>query len=128
MDQVPAQNEPMTREEALKRLGLYARHDKVSGWLTAGLVAGAGYYLINQHDTTNAILMLLGAILMLLQLILVVAYRIAVFVLDTHGEISLMPEAAARIAVAYLAGKNAPTPAAGIATVAANLNRRPPGP
>ena len=119
----------MSRSEALKKLGLYAPHDFVSGTVAILLVLGAAVCLVVALDHPMLILgLLLSAVLVLLQWLIVLIYRVGVFVLDTHADISLMPETAARIAVAFLKGQPAPPPT-GVAAVAnATLNRRPPGP
>lgn len=105
----PAAPSPMTRAEALKNLGLYAKHDKVSGVLVFLLLVGVVVSLFYGHHVMRAILLALAAIVVLLQWAVVLLYRVATFVLDLHGDIALMPETAARIAVAYMKGQTPPS-------------------
>lgn len=99
----------MTRADALKYFGLYAKHDKVSGVITLLLLAGVLVSLFYGHHVMRAVLLALAAIVVLLQWAIVLLYRVGTFVLDLHSDIALMPEAAARIAVAYMKGQTPPS-------------------
>lgn len=110
MSTVETKNTAMTRAEALRALGLYAKHDRVSGALATMLVIASVAHLFVGPHPLRAILLLLVAVVVLLQWLIILAYRVGTFVLDLHADVGLMPEAAARIAVAYLGGAQPPPP------------------
>lgn len=100
----------MTRFQAQMKLGLFAPHDFVMGALIVFTwVATAFYWLFRPEPSLVWVLgaLLLSALFLLVWLV-VLAYRIMVFLLDIQADINLMPEAAARIALGYFQGRTPP--------------------
>jgi len=102
----PPLPEPViTRFQAQRKLGLFAPLDGtclvliVFLWMTLGFwkLFGAPELL---HLLAFAVINL---VVMLAWLILLV-YRVLVFILDLHADVGLMPEAAARIVAGYQRG------------------------
>lgn len=93
----------MTRAEAQRKLGLFAPHDYVTmglvvfSWMTLGFWAFFG-----DPTLLNVLgIVIFNVVLMQIWLVILV-YRVLVFVLDMQADVNLMPETAARIAVGYI--------------------------
>lgn len=104
---IPAPEKPMSRFEAQRKLGLFAPHDVA---MFAGIVIGlvliaAQAIFVSEVDKLKLILELGVVILFTQAWLVVLVYRALVFILDLHSEVSLMPEAAARIAAGYFEGR-----------------------
>lgn len=109
MSTQPADVAPVTRKDALKALGLFARHDYWSivflslswvGWfvmLVAGMDSGSFWRIIVGWAGLNVVVTTAWVV--------VLVYRALIFILDLHAEVALMPEASARIAVGYFEGR-----------------------
>lgn len=101
------QVESLTRFQAQVKLGLFAPFDVTLGvislmsWVTFGF-----YWLFKQPSTVSLIAFALINIAVMLLLLVVLAYRVLVFVLDLGAAINLMPEAAARIVAGYYEGRS----------------------
>lgn len=96
----------MTRFEAQRKLGLFAAHDYVMlAFILFTLFVTVSYIVFSKASLVALILAALVLILLLLAWLVVLAYRIMVFVLDLHAEIALLPQAAARIAAGYFEGR-----------------------
>lgn len=97
----------LTRFQAQLRLGLFAAHDWVMfGFILFSLLVIAAFAVAGLLTWIKAIVCLLAACLCALAWLIVLVYRCLVFILDAHSDISLMPEAAARIAVGYFEGRS----------------------
>ena len=101
----------MSRFQAQRRLGLFAMHDAA---MFAAIVFGIVVLILQgcllQPDNLllfrAKLLLELGVVILCaLAWLIVLAYRILVFILDLHGDVALMPEAAARIAASYIEGR-----------------------
>lgn len=97
----------MSRFQAQRKLGLFAPHDMA---MCAGILIGlilivAQGLFVPEVDKLKLIVELSAVILFALAWLIVLAYRILVFILDLHAEVGLMPEAAARIAAGYFEGR-----------------------
>ena len=105
-DTIPAPEKPMTRFEAQRKLGLFATNDYVMlGLVALSLLLTANYAIFGSRNGVILILGVLTAIFFMLLWLVVLAYRVLVFILDLHSDIALMPEAAARIAAGYFEGR-----------------------
>ncbi len=106
-DQVnpPVPDKPLSRFEAQRKLGLFAPHDDAMlvlillCWVTMGFWA-----LFGQPSVYGLIAAALFTLLLTQLWLIVLAYRILVFILDVQADINLMPEAAARIVVGFYQG------------------------
>lgn len=115
MPQVPliAPGRPLTRFEAQRALGLFAPHDIVmlllgcASWIVMAVLACFGPAI----ETTAYVIWALINVAFAQFWLLVLVYRVLVWILDLNAEIGLMPDAAARIAVGFLQGKQPPAPA-----------------
>lgn len=98
---------PVSRFQAQRALGLFAAHDYVMGAISiVGLLACFGYLLIAaEPDWVRFVAGLCLTVIFQMAWLIVLVYRVLVFVLDLHAEVALMPEASARIAVGFLQGK-----------------------
>jgi len=103
--ELPQQPEKMSRFEAQRKLGLFAPLDYTAAalivfcWMTLGFWA-----LFGNPGVLHFIAGLLVTLAVLLVWLVILAYRVMVFILDLHADVSLMPEAAARIVVGYQHG------------------------
>lgn len=110
-DVIPAPVKPLTRFEAQRKLGLFAPHDLVMfGFIMLCLLGDfitlAGHVMFRTEiDYVKFFAVTCAAIVLGLAWLIVLAYRILVFILDLHAEVGLMPEAAARIAAGYFEGR-----------------------
>lgn len=103
--------EQVTRFQAQKNLGLFGPHDYVMlalivfSWMVLGFWA-----LFGQPTALHFIGAALVTLVLLMSWLIVLVYRVLVFVLDLHADVALMPEAAARIVVGYQQGGMARQP------------------
>lgn len=110
-DTIPAPEAPLSRFEAQRKLGLFAAHDIVMFsfivlCLAANLISLAGFALFRWDVNWMKMLLVFNLALVLgVAWLVVLVYRILVFILDLHAEVALMPEAAARIAAGYFEGR-----------------------
>jgi len=102
----PPVAEPLTRFQAQRKLGLFAPHDFVMlvliicAWVVAGF-----WKLFGDPQPLNLVAVILASILLAQCWMIVLIYRVLVFVLDVQADINLMPEAAARIVVGFWEGR-----------------------
>lgn len=107
----PAEEQPMTRLQAQVRLGLFAPHDAVTLACVLGCWLGALlWYGLGSPSALQIALLLLISLNLAAACIIVLVYRALVFLLDISADVNLMPEASARIAVAYLQGRQPERP------------------
>lgn len=97
--------QPMSQWQALKEAGWWSGVD----WtmiVLIGLVWLTGLYwkIFGDPGTLEFLALLLVTAILLLIWIVVLILRCSLFVLRTHADIATLPEASARIAVAYLSG------------------------
>ena len=98
----------LSRFQAQVRLGLFAAHDWLMLWLVIMSVFAIGVLAVfGQLTWLKAEVLLLCDCFFLLVWLIVLAYRILIFILDAQADINLLPEAAARIAVGFLQGRAA---------------------
>lgn len=109
MSTQPADVVPITRNEALKKLGLFARHDYISMVFLALSWVGWFVMLVVGVDTASFWKIVVGwvglNVVVTTIWVVVLCYRAMIFILDLHAEVALMPEASARIAVGYFEGR-----------------------
>lgn len=100
---------PMSRWEALKAAGWWAKLDTTFCVLIALTWVTALYWKIfgNPSGLDLIALLLLNLNLLVVWLV-VLSLRCALFVLQLNADIATLPEASARIAVAFLAGQSPP--------------------
>lgn len=102
---------PLTQWEALKEAGWWTRYD----WVVLGLILAlwivTGFWLVfspanpeGTPRTTILIVILLASISLKLLWLISLIFRCSWFVLKAHADIAMLPNASARIAVAYLSG------------------------
>jgi hypothetical protein len=110
VDEIPAPPKDMTRFEAQRRLGLFAKWDVTMLVLVLLTWTVIGFYWLFRPEPKfdSVILGFLVSTVLLLAWAVVLLYRVLVFLLDLHADISLMPEAAARIAAGYFEGRRRP--------------------
>lgn len=101
----PQTPEKISRFEAQRRLGLFAGLDYTAFALILFCWMTLGFWALFGHPTAlHFIAGLLITLALLMAWLIVLAYRVMVFVLDLHADVALMPEAAARIVVGYQHG------------------------
>jgi hypothetical protein len=104
--QVVAPDAPMTRFQAQRALGLFARFDYTIWGVLALLWVTLGFWkLFGSPTALNLIAMAIVNITIMQVYIIVLVFRAIVFILDTNADINLMPEAAARIVVGFWEGR-----------------------
>lgn len=92
----------MTRFEAQRKLGLFAPHDYVTLALALTALVTLFFWWVFGQPTMTGVLLAMGALIILFQIwIVILAYRILVFMLDVQADVNLMPETAARIVQGY---------------------------
>lgn len=111
--QSPTQNvlapePPLTRFQAQRKLGLFAASDFAILFLILCAWVVLGFWKLFGNPELKLLLAaaLLSVVLMQVWVVILI-YRCMVFVLDLHADISLMPEAAARIVVGFWEGRRA---------------------
>lgn len=94
----------MTRFEAQRKLGLFAPHDYVTITLIGAILVTVFFWWVFGQPSLPGLLLAVGGLILLFQIwIVVLAYRVLVFMLDMQADINLMPETAARIVQGYRA-------------------------
>lgn len=106
MPTIPAPEKPLSRFAAQRQLGLFAVVDYVVAtiigctWITTGFWA-----LFGQPTAIGLIGVVLGTVALTQLWLILLAYRVLVFIMDLGADINLMPEAAARIVAGYWEGR-----------------------
>jgi hypothetical protein len=103
----PKEGEKLTRFEAQRRLGLFAKMDITVAVLLIFMWVVVLFYWCFRPEPNfmTVIAALLGSILLASVWTIVLIYRILVWILDLQADINLMPEAAARIVLGYWEGR-----------------------
>jgi hypothetical protein len=107
MATIPAPETPLTRFQAQRKLGLFAGLDYTVmavlffSWLTLGF-----WKLFGHPELLQLIVFAIVNVVLMQLWIIVLCYRVLVFILDLGADINLMPQAAARIVVGYWEGRN----------------------
>lgn len=99
---------PISQWQALKQAGWWAGFD----WTMLGLIGVIWltvlyWTILGQPTAMVIVIALLISIVIMLVWLLWAIFRCALFVLRLHADVAMMPESAARLAAAYLAGKQA---------------------
>jgi hypothetical protein len=99
--------EPITRFQAQRNFGLIAKWDVTMLALIALVWVNIGYYwFLRPEPSFNIVFFgLLLTILLAIAWLIVLVYRVLVFLLDMHADIVLLPEAASRIVLGYYEGR-----------------------
>lgn len=108
IDEVPAPEQPVTRFQAQRKLGLFAKWDMTMLVLILATWAVIGFYWMFRPEPTFMVILfgMLLSILFVQAWLVVLVYRVLVFLLDMHSDIVLMPEAASRIVLGYYEGRS----------------------
>jgi len=107
MPAIPAPEKPMSRFEAQRKLGLFAPLDFTMAALILFSWMTLGFWKLFGAPTANELIAFAIVNVVVTQLwIVVLCYRVLVFVLDLGADVNLMPESAARIVVGYWEGRN----------------------
>jgi hypothetical protein len=102
---------PTSRWTALKEAGWWAGMDTTFCIALAFIWVTALYWKIFGHpNLLNIVVLLLISLIILVAWLIILVYRCSLFVLQLHADIALMPDTAARMAVAYLSGKTPSSP------------------
>jgi hypothetical protein len=103
----PKEGEKITRFEAQRRLGLFAKWDMTMVFLliTVWVVTGFYWWFKPEPNLMTIITVLLTSILLALSWIIVLVYRVLIWILDMQADINLLPEAASRIVLGYYEGR-----------------------
>ena len=98
---------PITRFQAQRNFGLIAKWDyTMLGLMVFVWVSIAYYWFLRPEPSFNVIFIgLLLTILLAIAWLIVLVYRVLVFLLDMHADIVLLPEAASRIVLGYYEGR-----------------------
>lgn len=98
---------PITRFQAQRNFGLFAKWDVTMLVLMVLVWMNIGYYwFLRPEPNFNVIFFgLLLTILLAIGWLIVLVYRVLVFLLDMHADIVLLPEAASRIVLGYYEGR-----------------------
>ena len=94
-----------SRLQAQISFGLFAPHDVFSAVVVIAAMAYAAVSWFVYGELARALACAVLSLFTLQVWTVLLVYRVAVFVLDLHSDVALMPESAARVAVAYLSGK-----------------------
>ena len=107
VDEIPAPEKSITRFEAQRKLGLFAKWDMTMLILilVAWVIIGFYWWFRPEPSFTSIIFGLLFSIALMLAWLIVLVYRVLVFLLDLHSDVILMPEAASRIVLGYWEGR-----------------------
>lgn len=101
----PPAVEKLTRFDVQRKLGLFAPHDAVTaGSLILGVVTMIFWCIFGSPTLERAMAFGLLLLIVMVAWLIVLVFRVLVFVLDMQADVNLMPETAARIAAAYLSG------------------------
>lgn len=102
------QQEALTRWQAQKHFGLVGQVDWVLGSFVVIGIVGTLLSAILPFVSIGVVCANLGLTLLFAAIwIIILLYRVLVFLLDLHADIALMPESAARIVAGYYEGKKA---------------------
>jgi len=97
---------PISEWDALKNFGWWRNYDWVMVVLVALVwVTGIFWKIFAEPSVLNLVALLLVNISLKLIWVISLVFRCSHFILSMHADIHLMPEAAARMAVAFLQGK-----------------------
>lgn len=97
--------EKLTRFDVQRKLGLFAPHDAVTaGLLLLGAVTLIFWCIFGSPTLERVMAFGLLMLLVMVAWLILLVFRVLVFVLDMQADVNLMPETAARIAAAYLSG------------------------
>ena len=106
MAALPAIEKPLTRFQAQRKLGLMAPLDYTAIGVICFLWMTLGFWKLFGHPEPIHLLAMAMVNICVTQIwMIVLMYRILVFVLDLGADINLMSEAAARIVVGYWEGR-----------------------
>jgi len=99
--------EQITRFQAQRNFGLFAKWDITMLILMAVVWVNIGYYWFLRPEPSFSVIFfgLLLTILLAIAWLIVLVYRVLVFLLDMHADIVLLPEAASRIVLGYYEGR-----------------------
>jgi len=99
--------EQITRFQAQRHFGLIAKWDYTMLGLMVFVWVSISYYWFLRPEPNFSVIFfgLLVTILLAFAWLIVLAYRILVFLLDMHADIILLPEAASRIVLGYYEGR-----------------------
>jgi hypothetical protein len=97
----------ITRFQAQRSFGLFAKWDYTMLILIGLVWVNIGYYwMLRPAPSFNVIFFgLLLTILLSIAWLIVLVYRVLVFLLDMHADVALLPEAASRIVLGYYEGR-----------------------
>lgn len=103
----PKEGEVITRFQAQRKLGLFAKLDMTVAVIIGFIWVMLGFYAWFRPDPNIMALIaaLLGSIVLALIWLLVLVYRILVWILDLQADVNLLPEAASRIVLGYYEGR-----------------------
>jgi hypothetical protein len=103
----PKEGEAITRFQAQRKLGLFAKMDATIAFVIGFSWVSLGFYAWFRPDPNILALIatLLGSIVLALIWLIVLVYRILVWILDLQADVNLMPEAASRIVLGYYEGR-----------------------
>ncbi len=97
---------PMSLWQALRAAGWWSGIDSTLSFLIVMVwVTGIFWKIFGDPGVLNLIALLLASLSLNVVWATIVGFRAARFVLDVRSDINLMPEAAARIAAAFITGK-----------------------
>ena len=107
MPDIPApKTQPLTRFEAQRKLGLFAPLDYTAALLVLFSWLTLGFWKLFGDPTPIHVVAFAVVNVVIMQIwIIILLYRVLVFVLDLGADINLMPESAARIVLGYWEGR-----------------------
>lgn len=98
----------LTRLQAQRQLGLWAPNDIVVGIvILLSLFALVVWWIVGDLTALQCLCVLMFDVLLALCQVVILIYRVLIFILDMHASVETLPPAAARIAAAFLQGKPA---------------------
>ncbi len=96
---------PLSELEALKQAGWWSPVDTlIVGSICAAWLTGFYWVLFGHPEFIHFVALLLITVILLQSWLIVLILRCSRFVLRAHADIAMLPDASARIAVAYLSG------------------------
>ena len=107
-ENTPKKEEKISRFEAQLNFGLFARWDYTMIALLVATWVVIGFYWAFRPEPsiTSIIIGFLFSILAALLWLIVLVYRVLVWILDIRADINLLPEAAARIVIGFQEGRS----------------------
>lgn len=103
---VLAPEKPLTRFEAQRKLGLFAGLDYTAIALILFIWMTLGFWkLFGNPEPIHLIALAIVNIFLMQCWVMILCYRVLVFILDVQADINLMPEAAARIVLGFWEGR-----------------------